>query len=318
MKRKFYILLFALLVLPFVAFPVLAEENGETEDEDLVESLMAQIEALKAQIEAVRAKIQTLMRTRSKEQAGLKEEAKELKEEAKEIRYELRLTRQLWLGTRGENVELLQEFLATDPEIYPEGLVTGYFGPLTFGAVKRFQKEAGIEQVGRVGPKTVSKINELLEEGAGESGQVPPGLLVSPGIRKKLGYTPEVPEDQVLPPGIQKKLEGETETEIEVDEEPTSLEISEVTVLEVRPDSALLSWLTDREADSDVFYDTSSGVEISSADTFHSSDLVEEHEVELEELSSDTEYFFFVSSTDEFGNNATSTEESFTTSSSSE
>jgi hypothetical protein len=109
-----------------------------------------------------------------------------------------------------EEVKTLQEILATDPDIYPEGLVTGYFGPLTQQAVKRFQKMAGIEQAGRVGPKTLVKINELLEQGSGKSGKVPPGLLVAPGIRKKLGFQPAIPTGQDLPYGICKKLWGGT------------------------------------------------------------------------------------------------------------
>ena len=131
----------------------------------------------------------------------------EIRETAKEIKGTLKLIRQLRIGMSGEDVELLQEVLATDPEIYPEGLVTGYFGPLTRNAVKRLQKIAGFEQVGQVGPKTLSKINGLLVEGAGKSGKVPPGLLIAPGIRKKLtDVTFQLLPGQILPPGIAKKI----------------------------------------------------------------------------------------------------------------
>ena len=88
-----------------------------------------------------------------------------------------------------EEVKQLQELLSTDPEIYPEGFITGYFGRLTEKAVKRFQKRICLEEVGVVGPKTLSKINELLTEGAGNSGKIPPGLLIAPGIQKKLCAT---------------------------------------------------------------------------------------------------------------------------------
>jgi len=107
----------------------------------------------------------------------------------------------------GNDVKILQEILATDRDIYPEGLTTGYFGSLTEKAVKRFQKLANLEQTGTVGPKTLSKINELLKEGAGSSGKVPPGLLIAPGIRKKLGgMVPQPLPGQILPPGIEKKI----------------------------------------------------------------------------------------------------------------
>jgi peptidoglycan hydrolase-like protein with peptidoglycan-binding domain len=77
-------------------------------------------------------------------------------------------------GMRSPEVKCLQEFLkAQGPEIYPEGLVTGYFGPLTLAAVKRFQQKYWQEilapwgltkdqPTGFVGPTTRSKINQLL------------------------------------------------------------------------------------------------------------------------------------------------------------
>lgn len=61
----------------------------------------------------------------------------------------------------GKDVARLQEFLKTLPDVYPEGLVTGYFGLVTEKAVKRFQKKYGLEQVGVVGPKTREKLNNF-------------------------------------------------------------------------------------------------------------------------------------------------------------
>jgi peptidoglycan hydrolase-like protein with peptidoglycan-binding domain len=48
----------------------------------------------------------------------------------------------LTIGSSGAQVSALQQFLAADPAIYPEGLVTGYFGPLTQAAVMRYQCQA--------------------------------------------------------------------------------------------------------------------------------------------------------------------------------
>lgn len=67
-------------------------------------------------------------------------------------------------GSTGDQVLILQALLAADSAIYPEGIVSGFFGPLTSKAVKRFQKEHGIEQVGLVGPKTLKKLQELLKK----------------------------------------------------------------------------------------------------------------------------------------------------------
>ncbi len=69
------------------------------------------------------------------------------------------LTRQLELGSTGQDVSDLQTFLAKDSTIYPQGLVTGYFGSLTKAAVSNFQSRNGISVVGRVGPVTMAAIN---------------------------------------------------------------------------------------------------------------------------------------------------------------
>lgn len=68
-------------------------------------------------------------------------------------------TRQLEQGMSGADVTMLQTFLASDPSIYPRGLVTGYFGPLTFAAVSNYQRRNGISAVGRVGPITLRALN---------------------------------------------------------------------------------------------------------------------------------------------------------------
>ncbi|MES2213648.1 MAG: peptidoglycan-binding domain-containing protein [Patescibacteria group bacterium] len=68
-------------------------------------------------------------------------------------------------GSQGSDVTTLQTFLAQDSSIYPSGLVTGYYGTLTAAAVSRFQAKYGIDVVGRVGPITRGKINELILNG---------------------------------------------------------------------------------------------------------------------------------------------------------
>lgn len=80
----------------------------------------------------------------------------------------------LFRGQKNEDVRALQEFLASDVAIYPEGLVTGFFGSLTEKAVQRFQEKHGIVSFGtadttgygRVGPKTRAKINALIASDA--------------------------------------------------------------------------------------------------------------------------------------------------------
>ena len=76
------------------------------------------------------------------------------------------ITRSLTRGSLGNDVKSLQQFLASDTSLYPEGIVNGSFGPKTLAAVKRFQEKYGIAQKGQagyglVGPKTRAKIKEL-------------------------------------------------------------------------------------------------------------------------------------------------------------
>jgi len=76
----------------------------------------------------------------------------------------------------------LQRFLAQFPDIFPEALITGFFGELTEKAVKRFQKKHGIEQAGIVGPKTRGRLIALFVEHNGATTT----LLLPPGLAKKL------------------------------------------------------------------------------------------------------------------------------------
>ncbi|KKW11531.1 MAG: hypothetical protein UY50_C0011G0007 [Parcubacteria group bacterium GW2011_GWA2_49_9] len=78
------------------------------------------------------------------------------------------LTRQLKKGSTGIDVKRLQELLATDKDVYPEGEATGYFGSLTAKAVGRFQEKydiayPGDDGYGELGPKTRAKLKELSE-----------------------------------------------------------------------------------------------------------------------------------------------------------
>ncbi|MSU54454.1 MAG: hypothetical protein EXS48_01250 [Candidatus Staskawiczbacteria bacterium] len=64
------------------------------------------------------------------------------------------------------DVRCLQQFLAgQDSAIYPQALVTGFFGSLTRAAVVRFQAKFQIPQTGFVGILTRAKINLMLNGG---------------------------------------------------------------------------------------------------------------------------------------------------------
>ena len=113
----------ASVLLPVFAF---AETSTST-----IATLLEQIKTLQAKIVELQKQQQTLVNTQRENVATL---LKTLKE-----------------GASGDDVKILQALLAADLDIYPEGVISGFYGRLTALAVKRFQKKHGIDQAGRVG-----------------------------------------------------------------------------------------------------------------------------------------------------------------------
>ncbi len=79
------------------------------------------------------------------------------------------ITTSLEPGSSGPAVIELQSFLARDSSVYPEGIISGYYGTLTTSAVERFQCQNEIvcsgsvatTGYGRVGPTTLARIQSL-------------------------------------------------------------------------------------------------------------------------------------------------------------
>ena len=205
----------------------------------------------------------------------------------------LRLTKPLKMGASDEEVKLLQGVLLTDPELYPEGYQTGYFGDLTEKALRKFQKKAGLAETGEVDNKTIWKINELLTFGAGHSGKIPPGLLRAPGILKKLGLA------TTTPPG----------RDITV---PVIISLSATSTLAT---STKIIWQTNELAASKVWWSTLTPPVTGASTTMMKQNniFVISHNLTLDNLATTTTYYYYVGSTDYAGNHATSTTNSFTT-----
>jgi len=113
-------------------------------------------------------------------------ELQTLQGEMKKVQEEIRATvsDSLKEGMTHEDVREIQKLLATDPEIYPEGLTTGYYGRLTKEALKRFQKKHALEETGEINTETKALLEEYLSEKFGDT--IPAGLLRAPGIQKKV------------------------------------------------------------------------------------------------------------------------------------
>jgi len=58
------------------------------------------------------------------------------------------------IGSRSDEVKSIQEILKEDSDIYPEGYVTGYYGPLTEKAIKKLQKKCGLPETGELDDAT--------------------------------------------------------------------------------------------------------------------------------------------------------------------
>lgn len=62
------------------------------------------------------------------------------------------------IGQRSDEVKDIQEVLKTDKTVYPEGLVTGYFGKATQRAVTKIQAKCGLPQTGVIDEDTTKCI----------------------------------------------------------------------------------------------------------------------------------------------------------------
>ncbi|HVY72634.1 MAG TPA: peptidoglycan-binding domain-containing protein [Candidatus Paceibacterota bacterium] len=99
------------------------------------------------------------------------------------------ISRSMDIGSQNADVTTLQTTLATDPSLYPEGKVTGYFGALTSAAVQRFQAKYGVVSsgspattgYGRVGPATIAKFNDVYGNGSVGGADVSAPILSNVG-----------------------------------------------------------------------------------------------------------------------------------------
>ena len=136
---------------PF-SFVATASSRTPQEEDALISQLLSQIEFLRQEI----ARLQTELALKL---GGVKVACNSI-------------SGNLFFGMKGGEVSCLQEFLkAQGEEIYPEGLVTGNFGPLTLNAVIRFQEKYADDILtpvnlakgnGYVGFFTRAKINSFL------------------------------------------------------------------------------------------------------------------------------------------------------------
>jgi peptidoglycan hydrolase-like protein with peptidoglycan-binding domain len=117
-------------------------KNTPQSEEQLINNLQQQIEALKRQLAQLQMQIAWQNTYQTNPNCSL-------------------FTSDLFYGISSNEVKCLQQFLANlGPSIYPEKLITGYYGPLTMAAVKRYQALKGIITTGYFGPLTRAAANQ--------------------------------------------------------------------------------------------------------------------------------------------------------------
>jgi murein L,D-transpeptidase YcbB/YkuD len=72
--------------------------------------------------------------------------------------YSYKFNNSLKVGSKGADVTALQQRLTADG--FYSGPTSGSFGPLTEAAVKKYQAQHGIDQLGNVGPATRASLNK--------------------------------------------------------------------------------------------------------------------------------------------------------------
>ncbi len=278
---------------------------AQTTSTSSIQALLDQMKALQAQI------------------IGLQQQQKTLVQQQKtNIQNLVQTLRQ---GDRGENVRILQQLLAQDPSIFPEGTISGFFGPLTAKAVRRFQEKHGIEQAGNVGPKTLKKLNEILakmgkpmkdrEDDEDDDNDHGTGSIVmchsprgNPANKQTIHVGGKASVAHLKHGDVLGACPGTTT------QDTVAPVISGVSVSAIATTSATISWNTNTEPSTGkVYYSTVSPVNLATALTMGTTTLSTAHSFGLTGLSASTTYYYVLESKDAANNTATTSTASFAT-----
>jgi len=133
--------------LYYYSFEISTSENSKLEEDLLIKTLQEKIIILQKELNDLKLQI-----------AG-----RQIKQAVQSLTCSS-FSKDLYFGIRNsDEVRCLQQFLKNlGKGIYPEGLITGYFGPLTTAAVKRYQMKYNLPQTGYFGPLTRKAVNQEL------------------------------------------------------------------------------------------------------------------------------------------------------------
>ena len=307
MSKKFLavlVVLVSILVLPLISFAEITTTVSPLTTPAPTAEQIANLNRLYAEIVMLQTKIN------------------ELKAQALGLQAELRLTKRLYLGSKDNEVKTLQRLLSTDNKIYPEGLITGYYGPLTERAVRKMQKKAGLAETGILNEHTIARINELLRDGAGQSGKIPPGLLRAPGIWKKLGLASTTTCRSYDNDGDCEDEDDDNDDDGDDDDgndnngnkDRTAPIVTSKTVTNVATSSAMINWITNEMTTGKVHYARTTPV-VGQGGGFveYDNTLGTNNSVTLDGLTASTTYYYYIKAKDSAGNSVVTPDANFTT-----
>ena len=178
------------------------------------ERAAAQIESMRAQVAALQSQLEAMQNAQNRgaearpEQVGrdtnpasvdrLQNLPEQASDRAREVMQCLQLGRSLGLGSRGVDVQQIQEFLR-EKGFFNFPTATGYFGRITQAAVEEFQTAQGIVSGGS--PETTGFGN------------------VGPRTQAAIAQTSCLNEERAMDSDMLEEVEAEEEVDLEVDDE---------------------------------------------------------------------------------------------------
>ena len=153
----------ALLTAAVMAAPIFASAQATSTPDSALGGISAQIQALLQQIKTLQDNIRQLQ-----QQAISVMTTNAGTTTTRGCRF---FDHDFSLGSQGEDVRDLQKILGRDPSIF-NASTTGFFGPLTAKAVKKFQEKFGVasSSTGVVGPRTRNFLRDHCEKIGHEDG----------------------------------------------------------------------------------------------------------------------------------------------------
>lgn len=316
------VMLFALAIVP----GAYAFADNDHEDVHTTSATSLEIQDIDNQIKNLKDQIEMLQKKRAELLASSGNTKKEEKNNSKKYCREFRS--QLRQGMKDDDVIALQEYLAEDSSLYPEGLVTGFFGPATRAALIRFQLKNGVEGVGELGPQTRALLMMKIKTRCGTV--VLPSVPITfptstqatstSGLFKiTLCHKPGTIDQQTLDVPISAYFGhlqhgdkiGSCTTTPPTPTDTTPPVLSELSAQNIGGAGATIHWLSNEAATSKVWYATTTN--LTGAPMVENTSLVTTHDVVLSGLTASTTYYYMIESKDAAGNTSTSSQTSFST-----